>query len=213
MIVCMRIATGLEELLVPVDTLTRWPGNAKRHDLDEIRQSIERYGFTDPVVVQRSTMKIMAGNGRHQVVEELGEEFIPAVLHDLTDAQALYFVLKHNRTQEKGGGYDDDALAALIREAKDQAGDDDLAELTGWADHDLAALEQAGRSAGRDLDDVIEELGEPGEDDLWPTLEFKVPPPARVAFFQYTQDAPDDTDLGRFLFLLRRVGWAPEEAL
>ncbi|MFI7278440.1 ParB N-terminal domain-containing protein [Streptomyces sp. NPDC049879] len=209
----MRIAPGLEDLLVPVDSLTPWPGNAKLHDLGEIRQSIERYGYTDPVVVQKSSMRIMVGNGRHEAVVSLGEPMIPAVIHDLTDAQALYFVLKHNRSQEKGGGYDDEALADLLREAKEYAGDDDLAELTGWADHDLAALEQALAGSDRNLDDVIRDMGEPGDDDLWPTLEFKVPPPARAAFFQYTADAADDTDAGRFLHLLKVAGWSPEEAL
>jgi hypothetical protein len=215
MIVGMQIAPDLEPLLVPVDTLTRWPGNAKKHDRGAIRASIEQYGYTDPVVVQTSTRRIMAGNGRHLVVsEDIGAPQIPAVFRDLTDEEALFFVLLHNRSQELGGGYDEDALAALVRQAKDLAGDEDLARLTGWADHDLAALEQSLAGSAEDLADVIDDLGEPGEDDLWPVLEFKVPPPARAAFYRLTEDvAEDTTDLGRFLHLLRVAGWSPEEAL
>lgn len=210
----MRIAPGLEPLLVPVDSLARWPGNAKRHDLDQIQQSIERYGYTDPVVVQKSTMRIMSGNGRHEVVaDRLAQEQIPAVVHDLTDAQALYFVLKHNRAQELGGGYDEQALADLVREAQELAGDEDLAELTGWGEHDLAAMNQALNGSARDLDDMIRDSGKPAEDDLWATLEFKVPPPARAAFYRYTADAADDSDMGRFVHLLTTAGWKAEEAL
>lgn len=209
----MRIAPGLEPLLVPVASLERWPGNAKKHDLDEIRQSIELYGYTDPVVVQKSRMRIMVGNGRHEVVQDMGEELIPAVIHDLTDAQALWFVLKHNRAQEKGGGYDDEALAALLREASELAGDKDLEELTGFGDHDLAALEQALDGSDRDLDDVIRDVGEPTEDELWAALEFKVPPPARSAFYRLTMDAADNSDAGRFVHLLKAAGWQAEEAL
>lgn len=210
----MRIAPGLEPLLVPVESLTRWPGNAKKHDLDQIQQSIELYGYTDPVVVQQSTGRIMAGNGRHEVVvDRLGQDQIPAVYRDLTDAQALYFVLKHNRSQERGGGYDEEALADLVREAQELAGDEDLDTLTGWGEHDLAAMEQALNGSARDLDDVIRDAGEPDEDDLWATLEFKVPPPARAAFYRYTTDAVDDSDRGRFVHLLQTAGWKPEEAL
>ncbi|MFJ4960237.1 ParB N-terminal domain-containing protein [Streptomyces sp. NPDC088739] len=211
----MQIAPDLVPLLVPVASLTRWPGNAKLHDRGAIQASIEQYGYTDPVVVQTSTRRIIAGNGRHLVVaEDIGHDQIPAVFRDLTDAEALFFVLLHNRSQELGGGYEEEALAALVRDAKQLAGDADLARLTGWADHDLAALEQALNGADEDLADVIEDLGAPAADELWPVLEFKVPPPARAAFYRLTEGiSADGTDTGRFIHLLKTAGWSPDEAL
>lgn len=175
-----RIAPELEPLLVPLDSVTRWPGNAKKHDVKAIGRSIETHGYTDPMVVQASSRQIMAGNGRHEALEGLGWTHAPMVFVDMSDTEALRFVLLHNRSQELGGGYEEDALAALIRQAKAEAGGDDLAELTGWTDADLDLLladsdaepfteDGGGDGSGAESDGVIRPPDQPvtRRGDVW----------------------------------------------
>jgi ParB-like chromosome segregation protein Spo0J len=51
---------------LPVDRLRPWPRNARTHSRKQIRQiaeSIRRFGFTNPVLID-SENRILAGHGR-----------------------------------------------------------------------------------------------------------------------------------------------------
>lgn len=123
-----------ETVTVPLDELTLHPGNAKRHDLDLIRESLRRFGQYRAAVVQRSTGYVCVGNGMVEAARLEGWSELGAVYRDIDDAEARDLLLLDNRTQERGGGYDDDALAALLNEQRETVGLDG----TGWrdAEHD-----------------------------------------------------------------------------
>ena len=56
----------MEVQLLPVRTLRPYPGNARTHSKKQIRQiatSIERFGFTNPVLVSDDN-EFVAGHGR-----------------------------------------------------------------------------------------------------------------------------------------------------
>lgn len=58
----------------PIDTLTPNPRNPRTHSKKQIKQiarSIERFGFTNPVLVDR-TNGIIAGHGRVEAAKQLG---------------------------------------------------------------------------------------------------------------------------------------------
>jgi hypothetical protein len=61
-----HIAAGLRGLAVPCDSLTLDPANARRHpakNLEAVRASLRVYGQRKPLVVNRRTSAVEAGNG------------------------------------------------------------------------------------------------------------------------------------------------------
>jgi DNA modification methylase len=92
--------------------------NARRHSKKQIRQiadSIERFGFTNPVIVdERGT--IVAGHGRVEAAKLIGLAEIPVVrLSHLNPAELRAYMLADNKLAEKAG-WDRELLAAEIEE-------------------------------------------------------------------------------------------------
>ncbi len=134
----MTTATGIE--LVPLDRLTTYPGNARRGDLDAIRESLRRNGQYRPLIVQRSTGFVLAGNNTMHAMQAEGMAEAEVKWLDVDDEAARRIVIADNRTADLGT-YDDRALVTLLREVGE-----DL-EGTGYDldDYDdlLAALQEA----------------------------------------------------------------------
>jgi ParB-like chromosome segregation protein Spo0J len=131
----MRIVEGLTSLAVPLGSLTPWPDNPRTHDLDLITDSLLRHGQYRPAIVQRSTQRIVIGNGMWSCAKALGAPEIAAVFLDLDDAQAAKLALLDNRTSE-AGGFDEDLLASVLKDLDVFAGLDG----TGYSDADLDEL-------------------------------------------------------------------------
>lgn len=154
--------TGTQDLAIA--SLTRYPGNPRRGDVNEIRASVRRLGQYRPIVVRDtgSALVILAGNHTTAALEAEGHASVRAEVITCTDDEARRINLADNRLAELGG-YDDDDLASLLRELD---GDYDG---TGWTGDDLdALLEQEPRSRN-DPDDVPEPPAEPvtKPGDLW----------------------------------------------
>lgn len=126
--VVWRGPEGLRAHLVPLAAVRPHPANPKDHDLGAIAASIARFGQQQPILVQRSTGWIVAGNGRWEatpMVAELetaletgpGAEWthIAAIFTEMDDLEAKAYALADNRTHDLGG-YLDDKLAALLSE-------------------------------------------------------------------------------------------------
>jgi len=67
--------------LIPVDKLTPYPGNARKHSRKQIREvanSIERFGFTNPVLIDDDA-QIIAGHGRVEAAKLLGMKSVPTL--------------------------------------------------------------------------------------------------------------------------------------
>jgi hypothetical protein len=109
-----------------------YPGNPRRGDVDLIASSLEANGQYRPVVVQRSTGYVLAGNHTVRAARKLGWKSISAVVIDVDDIGAKRIVLADNRTAD-AGTYDQQALADLLSSLEDLEG-------TGYADADLAVL-------------------------------------------------------------------------
>ncbi|MDQ8706211.1 ParB/RepB/Spo0J family partition protein [Streptomyces sp. LHD-70] len=113
----IKCAPDLESLLRPIESVQRYPGNPKRHDLDVIKDSITRYGMWRAIVVQKSTGYVLAGNGQHEAATDLGADQIPMVEVDVDDEDAKRIVLMDNKSGENG--YDNQALAELLKHLQD----------------------------------------------------------------------------------------------
>ncbi|MBT2234774.1 ParB/RepB/Spo0J family partition protein [Nonomuraea sp. NEAU-A123] len=121
--------------MVPVGDLEPHPDNPHQSDVDVIAESIEKNGFYGTILVQQSRMRIIAGEHRWRGAKVKGLGQVPALILDVDDDAALRILLADNRTAEIGG-YDDQALAELLRGLGDLDG-------TGWTEQDLDDLAEA----------------------------------------------------------------------
>lgn len=138
-----KIAPAIADLAVDIESLTPHPRNARRGDVGAIAESLRRFGQVRPIVVQKSTRHVVAGNHVREAALTLGWERIAAVVATMSDAEALAYLLADNRTSDRAS-YDDDVLASIL---KDVAAKGDL-EGTGFD--------------GEDVDDLLRSLGELG---------------------------------------------------
>jgi len=86
---------------VGIGLVKPYPGNPRVHALESITASLRRFGFVAPLVVQRSTGLVVAGNGRLQAALSLGLLSVPVRYVDLTDEEAAAYVLADNRLGEE----------------------------------------------------------------------------------------------------------------
>lgn len=157
--------------------------NPKDHDLGVIYQSIKRFGFINPPLVNSATGKLLAGHGRLETlkmikhegqfvpkfidVDDNGEWLVPVLesadLKDEGEAQA--YLLADNRITEIGGWHTLDLVDSLK----------DVIEATG-------SLDGIGYEIG-DIEDLLEDLereefkvrdygdGSAGEDETSATIQ------------------------------------------
>src|ERR1700730_303547 len=82
------------------------PKNAKLHperQIGQIARSIERFGFNNPVLIDRQN-NLLAGEGRVKAARLLGLERVPALkIEHLTAAEKRAFVLADNKLAEASG--------------------------------------------------------------------------------------------------------------
>jgi len=143
-----HIAPQLQALVVPIDSVELHPRNPRLGAVAAVAASLARFRQQKPIVVQRSTGFVVAGNHVLRAALSLGWTEIAANVEDLDDADAMAFMLSDNRTADLGG-YDDTLLAAILAE---QQAEDNLAA-TGYDADDVAALlAEAGFIDERDLD-------------------------------------------------------------
>ena len=100
----------------PADLKPR-AANPRTHSKKQIRQiadSIERFGFTNPVLIDRAG-GIVAGHGRIEAAKLLGIEKVPTIqLEDLTEAEIRAYVIADNKLAENAG-WDRELLAIELQ--------------------------------------------------------------------------------------------------
>lgn len=119
----------LEVVYLPVDSLTPYENNTRKHapdDIEAIKKSILDLGFLDPVGIWGDHNIIVEGHGRQIAAKELGLESVPCIrLDHLTDTQRRDYAIRHNRTAELSGwdfGKLEEEIAALEIEGVDLSG-------------------------------------------------------------------------------------------
>lgn len=126
------IPKTLDRLSVSVDSLKPYPGNPRRGNVDSIVKSLERNGQYRPIVVNKRTSEVLAGNHTLLAARKLGWDEIAATFVDVDEDQAARIVLVDNRANDVAG-YDDDELRELLESLPDLDG-------TGWDENALAEL-------------------------------------------------------------------------
>lgn len=119
-------AAGLRPLLVPLESLTQDPQNARRHgprNLDAIQRSLNTFGQRKPIVVAsgfspdnatEGTLVVFAGNGTLQAALALGWSHLAVVMaDDLSAAELRAYSIADNQTSDLAE-WDPAALAAAL---------------------------------------------------------------------------------------------------
>lgn len=138
---------------VRLDTLVADPQNPRRHDernMAAIVDSLRLHGQVEPLVVQKSSRMVIAGNGRAAALRTLGETHANVVLLDVSDDEARALSIRLNRTGDLAS-WNDDVLAKHLRELDTL---DDASDF-GFDDSELASLVSALDAA---YDDASESL-------------------------------------------------------
>lgn len=117
----------------PIRDLVPNPHNPKDHDIELIEQSMSRFGFIEPVVLDERTGQIISGHGRTETLAGMerakhdkpagvkankqGHWLVPVVAGwaSADDLEAKGALIALNRATE-AGGWDDQALLGLLQD-------------------------------------------------------------------------------------------------
>jgi hypothetical protein len=98
---------------VPTDSLTPHPENYRRANIPGIRASLRAHGQYRPLVAQRTTRHILAGNNTWLAAREEGLADIDVRWVDVPDDEAREILAVDNKTSDDATN-DDRALAELL---------------------------------------------------------------------------------------------------
>lgn len=168
----VRLIPAAKVERAPTRSIIPNPRNARTHSEAQVRQiaaSIERFGFTNPILTDDRSM-ILAGHGRLEAARLLGMSEVPVLrLSHLSDAERRAYVLADNKLA-LNAGWDRDLLASELQGLIDL---DFEVELTGFSAAEIDFALDAAADARPDGDDAIDRVPEligpsvtrPG--DLW----------------------------------------------
>jgi hypothetical protein len=126
--------------------------NPRTHSNRQVRQiadSIERFGFTSPILVDASA-NVIAGHGRLEAAKLLGLPAVPTIrLDQMTEAQVRAYCIADNRIAEKAG-WSKELLALEFKELEGLNLDFDLT-ITGFDAPEIDVL-----ISGSEADDYEE---------------------------------------------------------
>jgi hypothetical protein len=147
--------SNLTVVQLGIDTIHPHPENPRVGDVSALRGSLQRFGQVKPIVVQKDSGNIIAGNHTWQAAKDEGWEEIAAVVLDVDDDTAKAYLLADNRLADKGE-YDAEKLYAILESTLDLDG-------TGY---DLDYVETLGDAVGANVSSstdtgaVIKQRGE-----------------------------------------------------
>jgi ParB-like chromosome segregation protein Spo0J len=114
--------------MLPIETLKPYGRNPRTHSKKQIRQianSIERFGFTNPVLIGDDN-EIIAGHGRVEAARLLGRTTVPTLkLSHLGTAERRAYVIADNKLA-LNAGWDREVLALELQGLIDLEFDLDL---------------------------------------------------------------------------------------
>ena len=117
---------------VPITDVTPYPGNPRKGHTAVIASSLTEHGQYRPLVVQKATGHILAGNNTYEAARELAWKKIAVQYVDVDDERARKIVAVDNRSSDLAS-YDEHLLAEFLSEL------DETSDLTGtgYTDDDL----------------------------------------------------------------------------
>lgn len=100
-----------------IDEITpywRNPRVISQHHIDAVKESIDRFGYQSPIMVDKDHV-VIVGHTRLQALRALGYTEIPVIIADLDPKKVKEYRLIDNRTAEQGE-WDNEKLFLELRE-------------------------------------------------------------------------------------------------
>ena len=198
--------------------LKRHPRNPKDHDLGAISRSVNRFGFTAPVIVDERTGYLAAGHGRIDTLAQLkaqggeppaniqtnkaGEWLVPVIrgVAFNSDAEIEAYLVADNRLTELGG-WNEPELAALLQDLAAQ--DTALLEATGYDGDDLQQL--LDELTPPTLDELAIRYGESDGSEFDPVIRVQVPPDVFERYQTVLATCDGETEADKFAAMLELI--------
>jgi len=120
---------------VPLAQLKPWEHNPRqnRKAIEQVAQSIKRFGFASPIIARKANGEIIAGHTRYEAAKKLGLKTVPVRFLDLDPTDAHLLALADNKLGEIAE-WDEAILAGVLKEMKSQLPD------TGFTESEYEAL-------------------------------------------------------------------------
>lgn len=145
---------------VELSEVVRWPRNPKKHDEAGIDESLERFGFTEPLVLDENSGKLVAGHGRLEALQRRkgskkeppkniatkGDTWLVPVVRGIRfkdEAEAEAYLVASNRLVEVGG-WDEEGLSAILNDLRESGS----LLGTGYQSSDVDAMVREVQAAG-----------------------------------------------------------------
>lgn len=159
----MAAAEGYRVEYVALSELQRWPRNPKLHSEPELDASLERFGFTNPLMVDERSGKMVAGHGRLEAlmrrqkaglkpprnIAKKGDEWLVPVIRGIAfknDAEAEAYLVADNRLTERGG-WNETALNEILKSLSETSSLDGTGYDLGDVEAMVRQVEQATSTA------------------------------------------------------------------
>jgi hypothetical protein len=133
-----HIIEPLRPFAVPVDSVANDPANPRSHNdrnLQAIKSSLVRFGQRFPILVNKRTNTVIAGNGRLEAARLLGWSHVAVMFTDDDNVTATAFAIADNRSAELAE-WDFQTLSSLMKSIQPNI---DL-KLLGWEEHETEPL-------------------------------------------------------------------------
>jgi len=131
----MSQKNDLRIVYVPLSDLKLHERNPKNHNIEALNDSVERFGYVSPIIVDDTTGKVVAGHGRIETLQKLkaegkvapsrvkvdGDEWLVPVIHGIAfrdQKEAEAYLLADNKLAEIGGWFSD-ALTEILKDHAD----------------------------------------------------------------------------------------------
>ncbi len=150
-------------LTLPVTMIDPDPEQPRRQfgkqQLDELKDSIEKHGLLQPLVVRprtgpgnRGRYWIVAGERRYRAARDLGMQEIPCTVHNYTNVQALVISLAENLHREDLDAVEKSEALHRLRRITDKSWEE-IAELVRLSESHVKTLARLEK-----LDDEVKQL-------------------------------------------------------
>ena len=112
----------MQIITMRLSDLNPYKNNAKEHpreQIEQIKESITKFGNNDPISVWSDENIIVEGHGRYKALRELGYDEVPCIrLDHLTDEERKAYTLVHNKLT-MNSDFDEDILSLEMDELKE----------------------------------------------------------------------------------------------
>ena len=190
-----QVRKELQKLAVPIDSVKPHPRNVRQGDIGSIGTSLSANGQYRPIVVHKPTNHILAGNHTWKAAKQLGWSEIAVTFVECSNDDALRILLADNKANDLAT-YDDQGLLDLLKHMVSN----DTLEGTLYEPSDLddliALLEQP------NLEQVINEIGAPTDDDFSGTIKLTVTLPTYERWQQMWATVEGDSDDAKVTYLI-----------